>query len=76
MEYTQKDNMKLTKTTEHNLTFSVWYHYSSEGGVDSEQFGNDVKTLEEAIEIWDLANVSRPAEDWVIVGTVEKVIKK
>ena len=68
--------MKLTKTTEHNIVFTVEYHYASEGGMENDTFGKEVKTLEEAIEIWDLANISRPSEDWVIVGTVEKVIKK
>lgn len=68
--------MKSTKTTEHNIVFTVEYHYSSKGGMENDTFGKEVKTLEEAIEIWDLANVARPAEDWVIVGTVEKVIKK
>lgn len=68
--------MKITKTTEHTITFSVQYFYPNEGGMDNEQYGKEVATIEEALELYSLACIAQPNEGWVIVGEVEKKITK
>lgn len=68
--------MEITKTTTHNVVFSVEYFENSEGGMDWDDFGSDVETLEEAIHLLDLAKSTNREEDWVIVCRVETTNKK
>lgn len=68
--------MEITKTTKHSITFSVEAHWNEEGGMGCDTFGNSVKTIEEAVELFDLACISSPSQDWFIMGTVEKTVAK
>lgn len=68
--------MEITKTTKHSITFTIEAHWSEEGGMGCDSFGSAVKTIEEAVELFDLACVSRPSQDWFIMGTVEKTVAK
>lgn len=67
--------MKITKTSAYTVVFYVGYFEGTEGGMDSETFGPNTETLEEAIELLDLARVSKPSYDWIIVAEVQKLIK-
>ncbi len=68
--------MEITKTTKHLISFSVEAHWDEEGGMGCDSFGGSVKTIEEAVELFDLACISNPNQDWFIMGTVEKSVAK
>lgn len=68
--------MELTKTTKHSISFSVKYFEPTEGGMDTDCFGNkSVDTIQEAVELLDIALATSPSCDWIIVLDVEKLIK-
>lgn len=69
--------MKLTQTTEHEITFTVESFWSEEGGMGQNEYGKQVNTLEEAIHLLELARVARSTNtEWIIVGRVATKIKK
>ena len=68
--------MQLEITTKHKVTFTVEYFESQEGGMDTEQYGDEVNSIEAAIGLLKLAQVNDKKQDWVIVGRVETLISK
>lgn len=66
--------MKITKTKTYSVGFSVQYFHPTEGGMDNECYGPFVDTMEEALDLYDQAMATRPKEDWVIVGTVVRLV--
>jgi hypothetical protein len=58
------------------ITFYVSYFEAQEGGMDSENYGETVSTIEEAIHLLELAMVAFPSCDWVIVCDVSKNIRR
>lgn len=70
--------MKLTKTTTHDITFSVQYFGGNEGGMDHSFFGKKCNELAEAIELLEAAEREQPGDsngEWYIVADVKKSIK-
>jgi len=68
--------MKITVTKTYELTYSVQYFDQTEGGMDNGSFGDQVKTIEEAVSLLEIARVTRSDEDWVIVVEVETKVTK
>jgi len=68
--------MQLEITTKHNVVFTVEYFEGQEGGMDTEQYGDEVNSIEAAIGLLKLAQVNDKKQDWVIVGRVETLISK
>ena len=58
--------MRLMIKTEVDAVFQVAYFSNSEGGIDTNTFGSPVFTLEEALEMLRIAQLTRSSEDWVI----------
>ncbi len=67
--------MKLSTTKTHDITFTVEYFQGTEGGMDSEQYGEEMATIQEAVALLELAQIARKDEDWVIVARVKTSIK-
>lgn len=67
--------MKITTTTTYDVKYKVEYYEDDHGGMTHESFGNSVSSIEEALEIWNIANISQSSYDWIITCEVEKVIK-
>ncbi len=68
--------MKISVNTSYELSFNVECHYGTEGGMESEYFGGGVKTIEEAIQLWELACVNQPSLAWLIVCEPSKSVKR
>jgi len=68
--------MQLEITTKHNVIFTVEYFKGQEGGLDTEQYGDEVNSIEAAIGLLKLAQVNDKKYDWIIVGRVETLISK
>lgn len=68
--------MKLSINVVSDLTFRVEYFENSEGGMDSDTYGNEVYTIEEAVHLLSLANVAQPNYDWTITVYVDTKIEK
>ena len=71
--------MEIKKTTSYKVTFSVESFTQTEGGMDHNEFGKPVNTLEEAIHLLELAEATQPAGDyqanWIITVDVQREIK-
>lgn len=68
--------MRLVTEKIHTVTFSVERFTGTEGGMNHEQFGEDKNTLAEAIDVLELAFVTR-GDGWVIVCDVDsKIVEK
>jgi len=65
--------MKITTTTNHDITFAVEAFTNTEGGMDHENYGDTVHDLPSAIRLLELARVAQPKEPWVIVCDVKTV---
>lgn len=63
--------MKLSTTTHHAVTFTVKAFWPEEGGMGSDQYGESVQELAQAIRLLELARVAQPKTDWKIVGEVK-----
>ena len=63
--------MKIEVTAKHEVAFTVEYFSANEGGMDNEQYGGAVGTIEEAINLLMLARTARKKQDWVIVGKLK-----
>lgn len=59
--------MKIKTTTTHTLTFSVRYFAPTEGGMDSDGFGEPCGDIGAAITLLAAAKATYPRNDWVIV---------
>jgi hypothetical protein len=68
--------MKITKKVVYKATFSIEYFESAEGGMDWDTFGEAVSTLEEAIHLLELAQISNKGRDWKIVCNVDRQVTK
>ena len=68
--------MQLEITTKHTVTFTVEYFEGQEGGMDTEQYGDEVNSIEAAIDLLKLAQVANKKQDWIIVGRVQTLISK
>lgn len=68
-------HMNITKTTTYKVTFQVSYFEATEGGMDYDTFGKEVGTIQEAIEILEIARNTRDQRDWVIVADVQTTVK-
>lgn len=67
--------MHINVTKAHKVTFCVEYFEATEGGMDNEMYGGQVNTIEEAISLLELAQVSDPKSDWMITARVTTTIK-
>lgn len=63
--------MKIITTTTTTITFSVACYTGSKGGMNVTYFGEEVFTIEEALEVYQRAKISDRLAPWVIVGVVE-----
>lgn len=63
--------MQIAITKTHKITFAVEYFEPTEGGMDSERFGEEVETLEEAVVLLEIAKRKDSRNDWIITATVE-----
>ena len=75
--------MIVEKTTKHKAIFTVEMYWSEEDGMGTEQFGNEVDTIEEAIHLLEVANASQSQNEtanfgyeWIIVCRVTIMITK
>lgn len=64
--------MKMRLVTEHTMIFSVMKYINTEGGMDEEQYGKNVDTLEDALGLLMQAKAKDSEEDgcstgWIIV---------
>ena len=66
--------MKITKKTSYIVYFSVFCYEETEGGMDVNQYGLTQDTLEEALELLEIANTSTQRE-WFIKCLVEKTVE-
>lgn len=60
--------MKLVTTVTHDIEFTIEYFEATDGGMDSDQFGEPLKDLNNAVHALELARSAHPKVDWVIVG--------
>jgi len=67
--------MKITSTTTYKITFQVAYYEHSEGGMDTDTFGPECDSVQQALPHWDLAQIDNPSKDWVITCNVTKETK-
>ena len=69
--------MTLSKTTTHEITFTVEAFWDEEGGMGNDSFGDEQKDLPSAVQLLELARVARPKELqlWVIVARVKTTTK-
>jgi len=67
--------MKLEVTTKHELVFTVEYFEATDGGMDSDSYGDPVGSIEEAVHLLTLAKVGNKT-DWIIVCRVKTIISK
>lgn len=63
--------MQINVTTTHKVTFRVEYFEPTEGGMDSEDFGEPVETIEEAIALLEIARRHNGQHDWIITARAE-----
>ncbi len=68
--------MKISKTINYDLTFSVCAHWGEEGGMGFESFAYDLDTLLEALSHLEHAQKVQPERDWEIVVNVLKSVVK
>lgn len=62
--------MKIQKLLTHEVTFSVEYFEGTEGGMDHWTFGRECGDIGAAIQALQLAKISEPNRDWIIVCNV------
>lgn len=62
--------MNISVKTEARVVFTINYYEPEEGGMDTEQFGSEKETLEEAVSLLQIAVETHPNKDWVITGHV------
>jgi len=62
--------MKISITTTHELVFAVEAFWNEEGGMGSEQFGENVATLEEALTLLQAARAHNAENNWIITINV------
>lgn len=62
--------MKLTKTTVHDITFSVEAFWDEEGGMGHECMVSGLQTLAEAVEAYERACLTRSDLTWIIAADV------
>lgn len=68
--------MEIKTTTTHKIKFRIRAFWSEEGGMGEDSFGKEVNELPEALRLLELANASRPDENWMIVCDVDtKTVK-
>lgn len=65
--------MTINITTTHKCIFTVTASWGTEGGMDTESFGGEMETLEEAITSLALAKIKARLIPWVITVNVETV---
>ena len=72
--------MKISKSTSYDIKFKVEYFEPQEGGMDNEQFGDTVDTLEEALHLLDLAKAQqthpKDLSEWIITCEVKRSFNK
>jgi hypothetical protein len=59
--------MTIKTTTVHTLVFSVEAFWHEEGGMGTEQWGQTVSEMAEAIRMLEMARLCNPKQDWVVV---------
>lgn len=64
--------MKVTKTINYSVTFTIQYFETTEGGMDSGTYGRDCAELSDAIMQLELAQIAEPGREWIITAEVEK----
>ena len=67
--------MEFIKTTKHKIAFQIKSFTPNEGGMDEEEFGGVVDTLEDAVTNLELARRQDESEEWLIVCYVETINK-
>lgn len=60
--------MKTRIMIEAEVKFTVEYFEPTEGGMDSDQFGGEFDTVEQALPTLREATLSKPDREWLIVG--------
>lgn len=68
--------MKITVKVSHKVRFNVAYFEPTEGGMDTDTFGDTVSTLEEAIHLLEIALAQFPDNCWMITCDVQTQITK
>lgn len=62
--------MKIVKNTSYDIIYSIEYFEPTEGGMDSDKFGDDCTEIEDAIHLLEIAKNTKRNVDWKIVCTV------
>lgn len=63
--------MEIKKTTSHSITFTIEAFWDEQGGMGTDQYGESVGELHQAVHLLELAKVAKPKTDWKIIGTVK-----
>lgn len=64
--------MKFSKTIVYDIEFQVEYYEALEGGMDHGYFGRAVSSMEEALQLLEMANATESDREWQIVLNVSK----
>ena len=67
--------MRITKKVTYDIKYRVMSFMNTEGGMDTDSYGDIVDTLEEALHLLEMARVSRNRDyDWMIIIEDTRVI--
>jgi len=66
--------MKIKTIKTHDISFHVKAFWNEESGMGEDSYGKVVHELHEAIEILELAKISDPKTDWIVVCYVDTKI--
>ena len=67
--------MKVEVHKNYKVKFSVEYFEVTEGGMDTETYGEPVETIQAALNLLESARNTIPNYDWIIVCDVSIIIK-
>lgn len=68
--------MRVKTETVYDVKYGVSYFEGTEGGMDSDDYGEPVDDLAKALHLLDLAKAASPQYGWVIVLDVKKETKE
>lgn len=64
--------MKISKTINYEISFSIEAHWSEEGGMGHEVFASGMLDMIEAINALEFAEVKDSNLDWQIIVNIDK----
>jgi hypothetical protein len=67
--------MKISKTVNYTITFSVQAYWSEEGGMGHSCHSEGWNELIDAIAALEYAENNNPDHDWEIIANVAKVVR-